>query len=203
LATYFGRKPFVLNVGYYQCPLLCTEALKGVLRAARSVPQFIGKDYNVVTLSFDAKETPKLAAAKKRVSLDRDGRAGAEKGWAFLTGDEASIRKLTDTVGFHFTWDPKIGQFAHAAGIIVLTPEGRIANYFYGVEYSKHDLRLSLQEAGRNKIGSPVDKLLLYCYHYDVNSGRYGLAINRLLKVGGLLTLGSLMLFIFLSLRRE
>jgi protein SCO1 len=203
LSQYFGHKPVILNLVYFECPMLCTEVLNGLLRAVRTIPQDIGKDFNVVTVSFDPKETPKLAAAKKRVYVDRYGRKNAEHGWSFLTGSDASIKALTDAVGFHFVWDPQISQFAHASGIMILTPEGKVARYFYGVEYSPKEMRLSLQEAGRNKIGSPVDKILLYCYHYDPTTGRYGLAISRLLKISGLLTLGSLVLFIFLSLRSE
>ena len=203
LSTYFGQKPVLLNLVYFQCPMLCTEVLNGTVRTLRMMPLKIGEDFNVVTVSFDPRETPKLAAMKKAMYLDRYGKPGAESGWAFLTGSEASIKGLADAVGFHFAYDKEIDQFAHASGIILLTPEGRVARYFYGVEYPVQDVRLSLVEASHGKIGSPVDQLLLYCYHYDPTTGRYGLLIMRVIRIAGLTTLASLVTFIWVMLRKE
>lgn len=203
LSTYFGKKPVLLNLVYFECPMLCTEVLNGVVRTARSIPLNVGKDYMIVTVSFDPREKPPLAAAKKRLYLDRLGKHGTADGWAFLTGDEANIHALADAVGFHFAYDKEIDQFAHASGIILLTPQGRVARYFFGVEYPSQDVRLSLVEASNNKIGSPVDKLLLYCYHYDPATGRYGLLIMRVLRIAAVCTVLSLGLFIFFMLRHE
>ncbi len=202
LSSYFGKKPVLLNLVYFACPMLCTEVLNGTVRTLRTMPLKVGKDFNVITVSFDARETSQLAAAKKRVYLDRYGRPGAEAGWAFLTGTEPSIQALADAVGFHFAYDKEIDQFAHASGIIILTPEGRISHYFYGVEYPVQDVRLSLVEASHGRIGSPVDQLLLYCYHYDPTTGRYGLSIMRVLRVAGLVTLLLLVTFVITMLRK-
>lgn len=203
LSAYFGKKPVLLNLVYFQCPMLCTEVLNGTVRTLRTMPLKVGRDFNIVTVSFDSRETPKMATAKKAIYLDRYGRPGAEAGWAFLTGTDPSIQALADAVGFHFAYDKEIDQFAHASGIIILTPEGRISHYFYGVEYPVQDVRLSLVEASHGKIGSPVDQLLLYCYHYDPTTGRYGLAIMRVLRIAGLATLLLLVAFVITMLRRE
>jgi len=203
LSTYFGKKPVLLNLVYFNCPMLCTEVLNGVVRTMRAMPLELDRDYNVITISFDPTETSPLAAAKKRVYLDRYGHKGGEAGWAFLTGDAASIKRVADAVGFYFTYDPELQQYAHASGIILLTPEGKIARYFFGVEYPVQDVRLSLVEASHNKIGSPVDKLLLYCYHYDPTSGRYGLLIMRVLRIAGLCTALSLAVSVWVMIRHE
>jgi len=203
LSTYFGKKPVLLNLVYFQCPMLCTEVLNGTVRTLRAMPLKIGTDFNVVTVSFDSRETPRLAAAKKAMYLDRYGRPGAASGWAFLTGAAPSIQALADAVGFHFAYDKDIDQFAHASGIIILTPEGRISHYFYGVEYPVQEVRLSLVEAGHGKIGSPVDHLLLYCYHYDPTTGRYGLSIMRVLRVAGIATFLLLATFVITMLLKE
>jgi protein SCO1/2 len=183
--------------------MLCTEILNGLLRTLRAMPLTVGKDFNVVTVSFDAQETPKLASAKKRVYLDRYGRENTANGWAFLTGDETSIKALADAVGFSFAWDPEIKQFAHASGIMILTPLGKLARYFFGVEYPVRDVRLSLLEAAGGRIGSPVDQLLLYCYHYNPENGRYGVAIMRVLRLAGLATVALMATFIFVMLMRD
>lgn len=203
LSTYFGRKPVLLNLVYFQCPMLCTEVLNGTVRTLRAMPLKVGKDFNVVTVSFDSRETPRLAASKKAVYLDRYGKPGAAAGWAFLSGTDSSIKALADAVGFHFAYDKDIDQFAHASGIVILTPEGRVARYFYGVEYPVQDVRLSLVEASHGKIGTPVDHLLLYCYHYDPSTGHYGLLIMRVLRIAGLATLLSLITFVVTTLIRE
>jgi len=203
LSTYFGKKPVLLNLVYFRCPMLCTEVLNGTVRTLRAMPLKVGKDFNVVTVSFDARETPKMAAMKKALYIDRYGHPGAENGWAFLTGTTPSIQALANAVGFHFAYDPELDQFAHASGIVVLTPEGRVARYFFGVEYPVQDVRLSLVEASNGKIGSPVDQLLLYCYHYDPTTGRYGLLIMRVVRIAGLATLLLLVTFVITMLLRE
>jgi protein SCO1/2 len=203
LKDYFGRKPVILNLVYFDCPMLCTEVLNGLVRTLRAIPLQMGRDYTVLTISFDPKETSALAAAKKRVYVDRYGRKGGAEGWNFLTGNAASIKRVTDTVGFYFTYDPELKQFAHASGVILLTPQGKVARYFYGVEYPPQDLRLSLVEASENKIGSPVDKLLLYCYHYDPSTGRYGFLIMRIVRIAALCTALSLITCIWIMIRHE
>jgi protein SCO1/2 len=188
LGDLFQGKPVVLTLVYYQCPMLCTEALNGLVRAMRALAFNAGDQYNVITVSFDSRETSALAAAKKKLYVERYGRAGAARGWSFLTGDADSIRRLTDAAGFRYVYDPGLDQYAHATGLVVLTPRGRISGYLYGVEYAAGDLRLALVEAAAGAIGSPVDKLLLYCYHYDPLTGKYGLLVTRVLRVAGLLT---------------
>jgi protein SCO1/2 len=183
-----GGKPTILALVYYQCPMLCTETLNGLVRALRALSFDAGRHFNVVIASIDPRETPALAAAKKAVYVERYGRPGAAQGWTFLTGDEASIRRLAAAVGFRYAYDPDLRQYAHATGLVVLTPGGRVSRYLYGVEYPAGDVRLALVEAAAGKIGSPVDLLLLYCYHYDPLSGRYGLIVTRVLRAAGALT---------------
>ncbi len=201
LGDYFNQgKPVVLSLVYYDCPMLCTEVLNSLSSTLRLLTLEMGKDYEVVTVSFDPKETPELAAAKKKAYLQRYGRPGGENGWHFLVGDEQNIHALTDAVGFHYQWDARQQQYAHATGIMVLTPEGRLAQYYYGVEYSPKDLRLGLVQASDHKIGTVVDQVLLYCYHYDPRTGRYGAIVANVLKLAGGLTvliLGSLLIFLY------
>jgi protein SCO1/2 len=189
LAQFFGQKPVVLSLVYYDCPMLCTLVLNGMTSSFRQVSFTIGKEFEVVTVSFDPRETPQLAAAKKQTYLQRYGRAGAEAGWHFLTGDEANIRQLTEAVGFRYVWDEQTNQFAHASGIMVLTPEGKLARYFYGIDYAPKDLRLGLVEASQDKIGTPVDALMLYCYHYDPATGKYGAVVMNIMRLAGIVTL--------------
>jgi protein SCO1/2 len=189
LGDYFNKgKPVVLSLVFYKCPMLCDQVLTGLLGSMRSVSFDVGREYDVVTVSFDPREMPELAAEKKQNFVGRYNRAGAEKGWHFLVGDQESIRRLTEAVGFHYNYDEKTNQFAHAAGIMVLTPDGRLSRYFYGVEYFPNDLRFGLMEASDNKIGSLADKLLLYCYHYDPATGRYGPVVMRIMRLGGVAT---------------
>jgi protein SCO1/2 len=162
-----------------------------------------GREFNVVLVSIDPKETPQLAAAKKKTYLERYQRSGAAAGWHFLTGEQAAIHRLAQSVGFRYAYDPKTGQYAHAAAILVLTPEGKIAQYYHGIEYPPRDLRLGLVEASKNRIGSVVDRVLLYCYHYDPAKGRYGAVAMNILRLAGLATLLAMGSFIFLSLRRD
>jgi protein SCO1/2 len=203
LGDYFGDKPVILVLAYYRCPRLCTEVLNGLVRALLDVPFDVGREFNVVTVSFDARETPALAAAKKKTYLERYGRRGAAEGWSFLTGQEDAIRALTDAVGFHVVYDPKLDQFAHASGITVLTPRGKIARYFYDIRYSPLDLRLSLVEASANRIGSAVDQVLLYCFHYDPSDGKYGPVVMSFVRLGGAATVLTLGMFLGILWRRE
>jgi len=200
LRDYFGKKPAILAMVYYECPMLCTEVLNGLLASLKNMPLDVGKQFNVVTVSFNPREKPGLAANKKRVYVGLYGRPKASEGWHFLTGDEAEIRQLARAVGFHYAYDRESDQFAHAAAIMVLTPQGRISRYFFGIDYPSRDLRLSLVEASGEKIGSPVDEILLYCYHYDPTTGKYGLVVANAMRMAGLATilvLGSFLLVMF------
>ncbi len=189
LGDYFGKKPMILNLVYYNCPMLCGEVLSGLESALRVLKFNVGNEFEVLTISFDPRETPDMATKKKAEFLKRYGRAGAAEGWHFLTGPQESIDALTKAAGFQYQYDPKTGQFAHATAIMVLTPEGKIAQYYYGVEYAPKDLRLGLIQASQNKIGTLADQVLLYCYHYDPTTGKYGAIISRVLKLAGLATL--------------
>ncbi|HVX65976.1 MAG TPA: SCO family protein [Bryobacteraceae bacterium] len=204
LAAYFGKKPVVLSLAYYECPMLCTLALNGQLRAYRALSFEIGRDFEVVTVSINPKEGPTLAAAKKASYLDKYRRPGAERGWHFLTGTEESIQALAAAVGFHYAYDPASQQYAHATGLMVLTPEGRISRYQYGVEYSANDLREAIIGASARKVGSPVEKVLLYCFHYDPSTGKYSLAVLNLVRAGAIATFVGLFTFIVVaSMRRR
>ena len=203
IGKYFGHKPVVLSLVYYDCPMLCTQVLSGMEASLRNISLNIGEDYNVVTVSIDPNEDAKLAHVKQELYTGVYGRPGASEGWHFLTGDEPQIKKLADSVGFRYAYDPDSKQFAHASAIMVLTPDGKLSKYFYGIQYSPRDLRLGLVEASARKIGTPVDSMLLFCYHYDPHTGKYGLLISRLIQIGGLLTvlgIGATMLILF---RRE
>ncbi|HEX4797592.1 MAG TPA: SCO family protein [Humisphaera sp.] len=188
LNEYYGKRPTVLVLAYFQCPMLCTMVLNDLLRTVRAMSENVGTNFDILTVSFDPSDTPRMAALKKETYLAQYDRSGAENAWHFLTGDQASITALTKAVGFRYVWDPKSNTFAHASGIMVLTPEGKISRYFYGIDYAPQDLRLAVLEASGGKTGSLADQTLLYCFHYDPATGRYGLAINRALKAGGLLT---------------
>ena len=191
LGSYFGKKPVVLSLVYYQCPMLCNQVLNGMVTAFKVMAFKPGDEFDVVTVSFDPRETPALATAKKKTYIDylpEAKRAGAASGWHFLTGDEENIKRITDAVGFRYHWDKATEQFAHASGVFVTTPQGKLSRYFYGIEYAPRDLRLGLIEAADNKIGSPVDQLLLYCFHYDPATGKYGAAVMNLMRVAGVVT---------------
>ena len=183
--------------------MLCTLVLNGLTRSLKPLAFDAGREFDVVVVSIDPKETPALAAVKKRGYLSRYGRPGTEQGWHFLTGDEPSIRRLAQVAGFRYHYDPQTGQYAHPAGIMVLTPQGRVARYLYGVDYAARDLRLGLIEASAGKIGSPVDQLLLLCFHYDPGTGKYTLAVIQALRVGGVATVVALGSFIGLMIWRE
>jgi protein SCO1/2 len=184
LSTFFHPgKPVLLAPVYYRCPMLCTQILSGMVSALKVVSLDPGKDFEVIAVSFDPKDTAELAAAKKENYLRRYRRADTANGFHFLTGDEANVRAVTDAIGFHYKYDPKSDQYAHASAIMILTPEGRVSKYFYGVEYSPRDIRLGLVEASRNKIGTPVDEVLLFCFHYDPATGKYGAVAMNLLRI--------------------
>jgi protein SCO1/2 len=203
LGQYFRQKPVVLALVYYECPGLCDLILNGLSHTMQQISLNVGSDYEVVTVSFDPKDTWQLATAKKANYIEKYNRPGAKEGWHFLTGDQASIKSLTETVGFHYNYDPISKQFAHASAIYVLTPEGKIARYFYGIEYKPRDFRLGLVEASANKIGTPADQVLLFCYHYDPTTGKYGMAITQVTRVLGTATVLLLGGFVFIMLRRE
>jgi protein SCO1/2 len=203
LADYLGQKPVILTLNYYDCPMLCPLVLEGLLHSLRALSFNIGEQFDVVTVSIDARETPALAASTKARYVRDYGRPGVAAGWHFLTGAEASIQGLTQAAGFQYAYDAAKGEYAHAAGLMILTPQGRIARYMYGVEFSPRDLRLALVEAAANRIGSRIDQLLLFCYHYDPATGRYTLVVTRALQLAGVATLLSLGGFVIVMFRRE
>jgi protein SCO1 len=203
LGAFFGRRPVIVNLVYYECPMLCNEVLNSLLRSMNVLTFDVGKDFEVVTVSIDPGETPALAARKKSAYLKRYGRKGADQGWHFLTGDEPSIRRLADAVGFHYVYDPQTDQYAHPAGIAIATPQGRIARYFFGISYPARDLRLGLIEAAAGKIGSPMDQILLMCFHYDPRTGKYNVAVMNVIRLLGCMTLASLGTFMIVMFRRD
>jgi len=203
LGDFFGTRPVVLSLVYYECPMLCSLTLNGLVKSMRLLTLNLGEDFHVVTLSFDPKEKPDLAAAKKKVYAGDYGRPAAASGWHFLTGSSDSIHRLADAVGYRFQWDDKTMQWAHASAIMILTPDGRVSQYLYGIEFSARDLRLSLVEASHNKIGTLVDRVLLFCYHYNPATGKYGFAVMTAVRLGGLATVLALASFIVISRRRE
>ena len=196
-------KPVVLTLVYYECPMLCTLVLNGLVRALNVLSFDAGKEFDIVTVSFDPRDTAELARAKKASYLKEYRRPSAAQGWHFLTGDPPAIERLAQAVGFRYTYVPEEKQFAHAAAIMVLTPDGTLARYYYGVEYSPRDLRLGLIEAADRKIGTPVDQLLLYCYQYDPASGKYGAIAMRLVRIGGVATVLAFGAFVVVMRRRE
>lgn len=199
----FLGKPVILALVYYQCPSLCNMVLNGVVRAVRGLPMNAGDQFNVVAVSFDPRETREMAAAKKQTYLKEYDRAGGENGWHFLTGPAGSSRTLADTVGFRYSYDSLTNQFAHASAIMILTPEGRVARYFYGIDYPARDVRLGLEEASEGRISSRVDQVLLYCYHYDPAQGKYGLVVMNVLRLAGMITVACLAGFMILMFRRD
>lgn len=203
LRTYFGDKPVVLALVYYKCPNLCDLTITEMASSLGRVALQPGSDYNVVIVSIDPSETPALAAEKKANYAKTFKRAGFNEGWHFMTGSQDSISRLANAVGFHYRWDEPTHQFVHAAGIMIATPDGKLSRYFYGVQYAPPDLRLSLVEASKHKIGSPVDYALLYCFHYDVSQGKYTLAIVNILKLAGGLTVICLGALVFFLMRKE
>jgi protein SCO1/2 len=205
IGEYFGKRPVVLALVYYECPMLCSEVLNGLTGSLKALSFTAGKEFDVVAISFDARENdkPGLGKNKKESYVKRYGREGTENGWHFLTGTQDSIDKITQAVGFKYTWDEKTQQFAHAGAIMILTPEGKLSKYLYGIDYAPKDVKLAILESSENKIGSPVDQLMLYCFHYDPATGKYGLAVMRVMRVAGLLTLFGLGAMIFVFWRRN
>jgi protein SCO1/2 len=203
LGDYFGKRPVILNLAYYGCTMLCGEVQSGIIGSLRALEFNPSTDFDIVTVSFDPKETPEQAAARKNSLLQRYHRPGAEQGWHFLTGDQHNIEALTRSVGFDYQYDPTVNQWAHAAAIMVLTPQGKISKYFYGVEFAPKDLRFGLIEASDNKIGTVVDQMLLYCYHYNPATGKYGAVIMNVLRLAGVATVLILGGLIFILFRRD
>lgn len=203
LGQFFDKRPVVLAFVYYQCPMLCTQVMNGISSALKVMPFAAGREFDVVLISFDPRDTPAIAAEKKRAHLEYWSAERDAAAWHFLSGDEASIRRVTSAAGFTYRWDEATGQFAHVSGVLVVTPEGRLSRYFYGVEYSPKELRMALVESGEGRIGSAIDELLLYCFHYDPESGRYGLLVMNLVRLGGVMTVLFVGGFILLMHRRQ
>jgi protein SCO1/2 len=203
LSDVIHDRPVILTLVYYECPMLCTMVLNDLNRSMRTLPFNIGKEFDVLTVSFDPSEKSDLAAAKKTQYVRQYDRPGAAAGWHFLTGDAAAIKQLTNAVGFRYAWDQKTQEFAHASGIVVLTPQGKVSRYFYGIDYAPSDLRLSLLDAGQGKIGGLADVVLQYCFHYNPATGKYSLAIMNIIRALGLMTVGLIAVFIVRSIRKE
>lgn len=203
LGKYFHTKPVIISLVYYRCPMLCTQVLNGMVQTFKTLTFTAGKEFEIVTVSIDHRETNAMAADKKETYVTEYARPGVAEGWHFLVGDSLSIARLADAVGFKFVYDVPTQQFAHASGIMVATPQGKLARYLYGIEYGARDLTFSLMEAAKEKIGSPVDKLLLLCYHYDPTTGKYGMVVANLLRAGGALTMLIVGGYIWYNMRRE
>jgi protein SCO1/2 len=203
LGDYFGKRPVVLLFAYFDCPMLCTQVINGLSSALGVMSLEPGKDFEIVTVSFNPHDTPATATAKKAVYLERYKRPGAAGGWHFLTGDQSQIDRLTKAAGFRYAWDADTKQYAHPSGVIVLTPDGRLSKYLFGIEYGPRDLRFGIVEASAGKVGTPVDALLLYCYHYDPMTGRYGLVIMRTMRLAGAATVLAIGAFIVVMVRKE
>ncbi len=206
LGEYFSKgRPVVLAFVYYECPMLCNEVLNGLTGTLKGISFDAGKEFDVVAISFDARENekPDLAMNKKAAYMERFGRPGSEKGWHFLTGTQASIDAVTKAAGFSYKWDEKTNQFAHAGGIMVVTPDGKMSRYFYGIDYAPKDVKFGIMESAENKVGNPAEKLLLYCFHYDPASGKYGLAVLNVVRLGGIATLIGLGAMFFVLWRKN
>jgi len=203
IGDYFGTRPVVLALVYYDCPMLCTQVLNSLTSTLGVLSLDPGKDFEIVTVSFDPREKPPLAAAKKATYLERYKRPAAATGWHFLTGAQPSIDRLTKAVGFRYVWDDGLKQFAHPTGLTVLTADGRLSRYLFGIEYWPRDLRFALMDASAGTIGSPAAQVLLYCYHYDPETGRYGFAIMRAVRIAAAATVLVLGAFITVMVRRE
>jgi protein SCO1/2 len=203
LGEYFGTRPVVMALAYYECPMLCTQVINGMTGALKTLSFDAGKDFDVVVISINPHERPALAAEKKRTYLNQYARPQTAAGWHFLTGSEPSIKAVANALGFRYAYDDQIGQYAHGAAIYVATAKGVIARYFLGVEFPPTHLRYALVEASNNKLGTVADQVLLFCYHYDPATGKYGVAILRAVRIGGVLTVAAFLTFLFVSLRRE
>jgi protein SCO1/2 len=203
LREYFGKRPIVFALVYHECPMLCNVVLNNMVSSLRSLEFTPGVEYDVLTISIAPHETSALASAKRRGFVTKFQRMETLNHWHFLTGDEPNIRKIADEVGFNYAYDPKSGQYAHASGIMILTPEGKVSRYFYGVDYPTRDLRFGIMEASEEKIGSPIAQVLLMCFHYDPTTGKYSLAVMRILQACGLVTVIGLGMSIVTMLRRD
>jgi protein SCO1/2 len=206
LSSYFSTgRPVIIAFVYYECPMLCNQVLNGLTGALKGINLDAGKDFDVVAISFDARENDKVALAKNKKAsyVERYGRPGAENGFHFLTGTQASIDAVTGAAGFHYKWDEKSEQFAHAAGVMITTPDGKLSRYLYGIDYAPKDIKFGLMDSSANKIGSTTEQLLLYCYHYDPATGKYGLAILRVIRLGGIATVLGLGAMMFVFWRRN
>lgn len=203
LGQYFNDKPVILTLVYYNCPRLCNLVLNGVLKSIRMIPQELGKDYDIVTISFNPKDTPELAKTKKTNYLKKYEGQQKEAGWHFLTGTPEAIQKITEAVGFQYEYIEESGEFAHGSGIMVLTKEGKVSQYLYGIDYNAKDLRLALTESSDGKVGTLVDQVLLLCFHYDPKMGKYGVSIMKTLRAGGVITIAGLFGFLLFQFRKE
>jgi protein SCO1/2 len=203
LSDYFGKRPVILVMGYSNCPLLCSKVLEQVTRSLKPLDASIGKDFDVLTVSINPKETPEQADGMRRIYLKRYNRPGSESGWHALTGDEASIARVAKAVGFRYTYSPKLNLYAHAAGFVLLTPAGRVSRYFYGIEYPAREIKYALAQASASKIGSPIDKLVMYCYDYDPATGKYTFAVMSVIRVFGVATALALGTYMFAMIRRD
>lgn len=206
LGSFFNAgRPVIVAFVYYECPMLCNQVLNGLTGSLKGVSFDAGKEFDVVAISFDAKEfdKPGLAKNKKASYIQRYGRPGTEKGWHFLTGTQESIDAVTSAAGFSYRWDEKSNQYAHAAGVMVATPEGKMSRYMYGIDYSPKDLKFGVMESAQSKVGTAAEQLLLYCYHYDPSTGKYGLAILNVMRLGGIATLAGMGLMGFVFWRRN
>jgi len=203
LGEYFGQKPVLMLITYFNCTMLCPLLLDGLVRALRPISFDIGQQFTVLTVSINPRETPAIAASRKELYVQRYGRPGADRGWHFLTGTADAIAALTQPIGFRFVYDKKKDEYAHASGIVIFTPEGKAARYLYGVEYSPRDMRLALIEAASGTIGNPVDQVMLYCFHYDPLTGKYGVVIMNVLRLAGSATVAVLGTFMFVMFRRD
>ncbi len=203
IGDYFGKRPVVLAFVYYGCPMLCLQSLSSLAATLGVMSENPGDDFEVVSISIDPRETPALALEKKAHYVERSGKPSIAQGWHYLTGTEANIQRLTKAAGFRYVWDASLQQFAHPAGIVIATPQGKVSRYLFGIDYGPRDLRLALLDASEEKISSPLEKALLYCYHYDLATGRYSLAIMRIVQVAGAATVLSLGTLIFVWTRRE
>lgn len=201
LREFVSDRPAILALVYYECPMLCNMVLQGVLRSVRAMPLEVGRDFDIIAVSFDPAETPTLALDKKKEFVARYQRPGGERGWRFLTGDAENIRRITSAAGFRYRWDDKANRWIHASGVMILTPGGVLSKYFYGVEYSARDLRLGLVEASQGRVGNPVDQILLYCFHYDPALGKYSLLVLRVLRIAAVATVLGLILFWYFAWR--
>lgn len=203
LRDYFGKRPVIIAPVYFNCPMLCTLILNGLIESLNVVTFKAGTEFDVLAVSFDPRENATLATEKKKTYLAHYNKKNTEAGWHFLTGDETNVKALMNAIGFRYKYDAVRDQYSHASGVMVATPEGKLARYFYGIDYIPRDVRLGLVEASENKIGSPVDQILLLCYHYDPSTGKYGPLVMNLIRLGGAITVLGMALFLFLMFRSE